>query len=178
MKHFKTIFAFMLMAVLSIGQVWGADVTYKLTIDASDFNTTSYAANNNEKTSNAVCTTDNTKTYEVKWTSNQVMKSGNNMQWQKSKGYIYNSTNLGTITNVTVTSSAGTFTTYYGTSEQPSSGTTVGNGYFQTEVGSATGTTSKIEVTFTISESGGGGTTNPTLFVEPLFLRAFLVILD
>ena len=132
--------------------MWAEDVTYKLTINASDFNTTSYAANNNEKTSNAVCTTDNTKTYEVKWTSYQVMKNGDNMQWQKSNGYIYNSTDLGTITNVTITSSEGTFTTYYGTSEQPSSGTTVGNGFFKTVVGSAKGTTSKVEVTFTISE--------------------------
>lgn len=124
--------------------------TYKLTIDNSYFNTTSYAANNNEKTSYAVNVSNNSDTYEVKWTSNQVMKNSSNMQWQKSKGYIYNITDLGTITNVTVTSSAGTFTTYYGTSEQPNSGTTVGNGYFQIKVGSATGTTSKVEVTFEI----------------------------
>ena len=128
--------------------------TYKLTIDASNFNTTSYAANNNEKTSNAVNITDNTDTYEVKWTSNQVMKNGENMQWQKSKGYIYNSTDLGTITDVTVTSTAGTFTTYYGTSSQPSSSTTVGGGFFKTNVGSATGTTSSLEVTFQIEVGG------------------------
>ena len=166
MKHLKQLFVFALLAIFGDGQLWATDVTYKLTIDASDFNTTSYAANNNEKTSNAVCTTDNTKTYEVKWTSNQVMKNGNNMQWQKNNGYIYNSTDLGTITNITVTSSAGSFTTYYGTSEKPSSGTTVGNGYFQTKVGNATGTTSKVEVTFTISE-GGGGTPHPTVSFAP-----------
>ena len=166
MKHLKQLFVFALLAIFGDGQLWATDVTYKLTIDASDFNTTSYAANNNEKTSNAVCTTDNTKTYEVKWTSNQVMKNGNNMQWQKNNGYIYNSTDLGTITNITVTSSAGSFTTYYGTSEKPSSGTTVGNGYFQTKVGNATGTTSKVEVTFTISE-GGGGTPQPTVSADP-----------
>ena len=127
--------------------------TYTLTIDASDFNTTSYAANNNEKTSNAVLSTDSNTTYEVKWTSYQVMKNGENMQWQKSKGYIYNSTDLGTINSVTVNSSDGTFTTYYGTSEQPSSGTTVGNGYFKTSVGSDTGKTSSIVVVFAIAES-------------------------
>ncbi len=149
--------ALMLVAILcaAFTGAWAEDVTYKLTITASDFNTTSYAANNNEKTSNAVCTTDNTKTYEVKWTSNQVMKNRSNMQWQKSKGYIYNSTDLGTITNVTVTSTGGTFTTYYGTKEQPTSGTTAGGGFFKTSVGSTTGTTSKVEVTFTISEGGG-----------------------
>ena len=158
--------------------MWATDVTYKLTIDASDFNTTSYAANNNEKTSEAVCTTDNTKTYEVKWTSNQVMKNGTNMQWQKSKGHIYNSTDLGTIANVTVTSTAGTFTTYYGTSEQPSSGTTVGNGYFKTSIGSATGTSSKIEVTFTVSESGGGGGDDPSLSVAPTSINFGTVYKD
>jgi|GEM_PF-78163 len=119
---------------------------YTLSIDASNFNTTSYAANNNEKTSNAV-TTDGS-TFEVKWTSNQVMKSGDNMQWQKNNGYIYNSTNLGTIKSVTVTSSAGTFTTYYGETTQPSSSTSVGGSFFQIKVGNATGTSSKIEIVF------------------------------
>ena len=119
---------------------------YSLSISASDFNTTSYAANNNEKTSNAV-SADGSK-YEVKWTSNQVMKNGNNMQWQKSNGYIYNSTDLGTIKAVTVTSSAGTFTTYYGDGVNPSSSTTVGGKYFKIQVGSATGTSSKVEIVF------------------------------
>ena len=132
------------------GQTGGSG-TYTLTITADDFNTTSYAANNTEKTSQAVCTTDDSKTYEVTWTSNQVMQQGGNMQWKKSEGYIYNSTDLGTITGVTVTSSGGTFTTYYGTEEQPSSSTTPGGGFFKTKVGSATGTTSKVEITFTIT---------------------------
>ena len=140
-----------LLAMIVSTGAWATE--YKLTITASDFNTTSYAANNNEKPSTAVCTTDATKTFEVKWTSNQVMKNGSNMQWQKSNGYLYNSTNLGTIKNVTVTSSAGTFTTYYGTSEHPTSGTTVGNGFFTVKVGSATGTSSKVEVVFEIGGS-------------------------
>ena len=128
--------------------------TYKLTITPEDFSGTSYAANNNEKTSYAVCTTDNTKTFEVKWTSYQVMKSSTIMQWEKGKGYIYNSTDLGTITNVTVTSTAGTFTTYYGSTEEPSSSTEVGGGFFKTVVGNATGTTRSIEVTFKIGDGG------------------------
>ena len=141
----------LLCAVFSTA--WGQTATtYKLTIDDSYFNSTSYAANNNEKTSLAVCTTDATKTYEVKWTSNQIMLQSDEMQWQKSNGYIYNSTDLGTITNVTVTSSAGSFTTYYGTTQKPSSSTTVGGGFFQTKVGGATGKTSKVEITFQITE--------------------------
>lgn len=126
--------------------VASAKKTYTLTITSSDFNSTSYAANNNEKTSSAI-SEDNTL-FDVKWTSNQVMLQSNAMQWQKNNGYIYNSTNLGTIKSVTVNSSAGSFTTYYGTSVQPSSGTTVGNGYFQIKVGNATGNTSSVVIVF------------------------------
>ncbi len=163
--NFSRLRSLLLLVCVMLGMsAWGETFTYTLTISASDFNTTSYAANNNEKTSNAVCTTDNTKTYEVHWTSNQVMKNGNNIQWQKNNGYIYNSTDLGTINSVTVNSSAGSFTTYYGTSEHPTSGTTVGNGFFTTVVGSATGTTSSVVVTFTITEGSTPPTpTNPTV---------------
>ena len=143
------------MLTVGVGEVWGADYTYSLKIDYRDFNTTSYAANNNEKTSTATCTTDPKKTMSVKWTSNQVMRNSTNMQWQKKNGYIYNSTDLGTINSVTVTSSAGSFTKYYGTSEHPTSGTTVGNGFFTVKVGDKTGTTSQIVINFTISEGGG-----------------------
>ena len=161
--------AVMLLTMMATtGEMWGQSrttKTYKLTITASNFNTTSYAANNNEKTTNAVNVSDNTDTYEVKWTSYQVMKNSDNMQWQKSKGYIYNSTDLGTITSVTVTSSAGSFTTYYGTSAQPSSGTSgSGKGYFKTNVGGATGTTSKVEIMFEIEEGGPTQLDTPTNF--------------
>ncbi|MCQ2266092.1 MAG: bacterial Ig-like domain-containing protein [Bacteroidaceae bacterium] len=49
---------------------------------------------------------------------------------------------------MTVNSSAGSFTTYYGTAEHPTSGTTVGNGFFTVVVGGATGRTSSIVVVF------------------------------
>lgn len=124
--------------------VGGEAKTYTLTIDASSFNTTSYAANNNEKTSTAVAT--DGSTMEVKWTSYQVMKQSNAMQWQKNNGYIYNSTDLGTITAITVTSSAGTFTKYIGTTEQPTEEGT--GGYFKINVGSALGSTSEVVVEF------------------------------
>ena len=123
---------------------------YTLTIDVSKFNTTSYAANNNSKQSNAVSSDEST--FEVSWISNQVMKGNGDhsteMQWQKNNGYIYNTTDLGTIKSVTVNSTAGSFTTYYGSSSQPSSGTTVGGGFFQVKVGGATGYTSSIIVVF------------------------------
>lgn len=131
---------------------------FSFNITTADFNTTSYAANNNEKTSIATAS-DASSTMEVKWTSNQVMQQSSVMQWQKDKGYIYNSTDLGTIKSIDITSTAGTFTTYYGTSEQPSSGTTVGNGYFQIKIGGETGKSSNIKVTFTQTVAGGGGST-------------------
>ncbi|MBE6211978.1 MAG: hypothetical protein E7129_02425 [Rikenellaceae bacterium] len=119
--------------------------TYTFTITKDDFNSTSYAANNNEKTSIATAT--DGSTMEVKWTSYQVMNQSSTMQWQKSKGYIYNSTDLGTIDNVVVDSSAGTFTTYKGSSAQPTTNGT--GGYFQIKVGGATGKVNTITVTFT-----------------------------
>jgi len=159
-RHLLKTMLLLFALIVGSSSVWAEDVTYKLTISASDFNSTSYAANNNEKTSNAVCTTDASKTYAVKWTSNQVMLQSSAMQWQKNSGYLYNSTDLGTITSVTIDSSAGTFTTYYGTEAQPSSSTTIGGGFFQIKVGDATGKTSKVEVTFTISEGSSNLNTN------------------
>ncbi len=149
--------------VVGLGNAWATDYTYKLEIVPSDFNTTSYAANNGAHSKDAVCTTDNSKTMSVSYTTNQIMQQSSAMQWQKSNGYIYNTTDLGTITSVTVTSSAGTFTTYYGTSEQPSSGTAgAGKGFFKTSVGSATGKTTKVEVLFTISEGDPSACATPT----------------
>ena len=120
---------------------------FSFEINTSDFVTGGYDGNNNEKTTVAEAVTG--ETLSVKWTSYQVMQINSAMQWQKDYGYIYNSTNLGTVKSVVVTSTAGTFTTYYGTSAQPSSGAAeAGKGYFKTSVGSVTGTTSKVTVTF------------------------------
>lgn len=123
----------------------GDTKTYTLTIDANAFNTKSYADNNNEKTSTAVAK--DGSTMEVKWTSYQVMKQNSVMQWQKNKGYIYNNTDLGTITDITVTTTEGTFTKYIGASQQPTSNGT--GGYFNIKVGNATGKTSEVVITFT-----------------------------
>jgi hypothetical protein len=123
-----------------------APKTYTLVIDTSKFNSTSYAANNNEKTSTAKA--EDGTTMQVKWTSNQVMLQSSAMQWQKNNGYIYNSTDLGTINSVEVTSSAGSFTKYIGSSVQPTTTNGTG-GYFKIKVGGATGKTTKITVTFT-----------------------------
>ena len=149
-------------AVWAKGTTTGGGSTskqYSFDITKGDFNTTSYVANNNSKTSTAKASDNSTKS--VSWTSNQVMQQSSTMQWQSSKGYIYNTTDLGNITNITITSTAGSFTTYYGTSPQPSQKTSVGtgNGYFQIKVGSATGKVSNIKVTFTQTVEGETTTT-------------------
>ena len=126
------------------GDESGGAKIYTLTIGTESFNTTSYAANNNEKTSKA--TASDGSTMDVKWTSNQVMLQSGSMQWQKNTGYIYNSTDLGSITNIKITSSAGTFTTYKGENQEPTSDGS--GGYFQIKVGGATGKSSEIVITF------------------------------
>lgn len=124
----------------------GSEKNYTLTIQASDFNSTSYAANNGDHVSKA--TAEDSSQIDVTWNSNQVMLNGSDMQWQKNKGCIYNKTNLGTIQSVTVNSSTDSFTTYYGTTEHPTSGEVVGNGFFTVQVGNATGKTTSIVITF------------------------------
>ncbi len=122
--------------------------TYTFTITTLDFPGGSYAANNTEKTSTATATDGSGDTMEVKWTSYQVMKQSSYIQFQKSNGYIYNSTDLGTIESISYTTNSGSFTNYIGTVAKP---TTVGSGgYFQIKAGSsAVGQTSSITITFT-----------------------------
>ena len=123
--------------------------TYSFTIIADNFPGNSYANNNNEKTSTATATDGSGDTMEVKWTSYQVMKQSNAIQFQKNVGYIYNSTDLGTIDNITITSTAGTYTKYIGSSAQPSTTNGTG-GYFKIkETGNVTGKVSQIQITFT-----------------------------
>lgn len=133
----------------------GGGVTYSFTITKDDFtNAGGYPPNNKEHTSTATCTTDASKTMEVTWKSNQVMLN-TDMQWQKNTGYIYNTTNLGTISSVVVDKVSGAFITFYGTEENPTSSTTVGNGYFKVVNNtSGAGHTNSITVTFTIDDSG------------------------
>lgn len=140
------------LLTMCVTQVWGEQ--YSFTIVPSDFNTTSYAANNNSKTSTATSTTNPQKTMDVSWTSNQVMQSQNVIQFQKNAGYIYNTTPLGTINSVTVNSSAGSYSKFFGSSSYPTSGTTVGNKYFTVKVSNTeTGKVTSIVVTFTVEDA-------------------------
>ena len=132
---------------------------YSFTITKDDFTTTSYADNNKSKKSTATATDGSGATFNVTWKSNQVYQNSG-MQWQKGTGYIYNETNLGSISSVTVQSTAGTFKTFYGDEECPSSGTTSGKPFFKTyETNVATGKTSEIIITFTQTTTGEEVTT-------------------
>ena len=137
-----------------------ADITYSFTINDSNFDKTGsgsgYAAYNGDHTITAT-QVGGSATMEVTYNSNQVM---NGIQWQKNNGVIYNKTDLGTVNSVSITKSAGSFTTTYGTTQNPSSGSQgTGKGYFKIAVGGATGTVSAITVNFTIST---GSSKTPT----------------
>ena len=124
----------------------GSEKEYTFTISPADFNNTSYAANNGEHTSTATAT--DGSEIEITWYSNQVMLgSKGDMQWQKNNGYIYNVTSLGSVEDVSITSSAGSFTTSINSSANPT--TDAGEGaFFKVAVGNATGYTQSIVVTF------------------------------
>ena len=132
----------------SFSSTSGGVKRYTLTISSSDFNSTSYAANNGSHSFTATSTDSSEMAVDV--TSNQIMQQSSSMQWQKNNAYLYNTTDLGSIVSVTVNSTDGSFTTYYGTSENPSSNTSVGsgNGFFKVVVGGATGKTDSVVIVF------------------------------
>lgn len=145
-----TITAGELTKTISLTQSGVASVKkYTLTINTNNFTSGrgGYADNNKDHTTAAIAE-DGSK-LDITWHSYQVMLQNKVMQWQKNNGAIYNLTDLGEIISVTVNKTSGTFTTYYGTSQKPTEGTTVGGGYFQTKVGSdSVWKTSSIVIVF------------------------------
>lgn len=135
--------------------------TQTLEIVTGDFNTTSYAANNNEKTKTV-------GGVDYKYQSNQIMQQSSVMQWQKNKGELWNTTAFGTkITSIEITASTTitSLTVRFGSSSKPTSGTSVSstgsgpyvftpsgdNPYFYIKTGTLSKTTS-VKVNF---ETGG-----------------------
>lgn len=119
--------------------------TYTLTIDSSDFSTTSYTNNNKEKTTKAIAT--DGSTIDVTWESYQIMQFSNKMQWQKNKGALFNKTSLGKITNIQITTtSSNEFTKIIGDTLKPTENKE--GGYFNISVGNTTGKTDKVVITF------------------------------
>ena len=148
----------LLCAVFST--TWGETTTeYTLTITTSDFNGTSYNANNGEKTTNATCGIPG-KVYPVTWKSNQVMLSNNRIQFQKNAGYIYNETSLGVIKEIKIIEGTeinnppvSAFNIYYGNTENPGS-TDAGESFFKIIANKSwTATCASITIKFEITES-------------------------
>lgn len=127
----------------------GDVLPYSFTINYTDFTTGGYSANDGDHNVTATCTSDAEKTMTVTYKTSNVYQNSNKMQFKGSSGKLYNTTDLGTITNVSVTSGSNV-TTYYGTTSQPTSGTSVGtgNGYFNVKAGSSTGYATSITVSF------------------------------
>ena len=131
----------------------GSSKTYQFDITPSDFNSDGYDYNTGG-TSTATATDASGATIDVTWVSNKIYKNGTDMQWKTNQGYIYNSTDLGTVNSVAVTSSAGGYNIWYGTTSHPTSGTSTGSGkgYFTVkENNTETGKTTQVRVNFTKS---------------------------
>lgn len=138
-----------LAATLFATTMFAAVQEFTMTIATSAFNSTSYAANNNEKTTTAVATADPSVTMDVKWTSNQVMLgTGGNagkIQGQKNAGLIYNAASWGKIKSITINDNSN-YTYTIGNAEKPSA--TAEGGFFQIKAGSATSLCSSIVIVF------------------------------
>lgn len=110
-----------------------------LTITASDFNSTSYSANNGDHKKT------DSEGNEITYYTYQIMLQSSNIQLQKSKAYLYNKTDLGELVSLTITDGSGTMTVYEGTTQQPNTtavtGTSgvytfsAGQKYFQIKAG-------------------------------------------
>ncbi len=132
---------------------------YSFSIAASDFNTTSYAANDGSHSSTATATDLSGDEITVNWTSSNVMKgSGGNstkIQFRNTPGYIYNTTDLGSISSCTITSGS-KVSSFTGSAQNPSSNSTPAK-YFKVVGTSGSGNTgyaTSIDVTFTKSVTG------------------------
>ena len=138
-----------LAATLFATTMFAAVQEFTMTIASTDFNSTSYAANNNEKTTTAVATADPSVTMDVKWTSNQIMLgTGGNagkIQGQKNTGLIYNSLSWGKIKSITINDNSN-YTYTIGNELKPSA--SAEGGFFQIKAGSSTSLCTSIVIKF------------------------------
>ena len=155
----------------------GGSTAYTLTIGTSDFASDGYAATLYDV--DAVDDSDNTNTMSVSFDKSDAGRVSGAIQFKKN-GYIYNTTDLGTISSVSTGSSNVGY--YIGGTENPSSNGS--GGYFRVYGVSSTATsntTSSIDIHFT----KGSGTTYyatsseccnevapPTVVVEPVDVSA------
>lgn len=176
MKKILHLLALFCLLAVGTGAVNAETYTLELTKESLDLNGTSYAANNISHSVNATGKNGSTRSIEIY--TNQQMVQSQAWQWQASKGYLYNTTDLGEIKSVIISSSAGSYTVYGGKSENPSTVVNSpnsfpsGNGYFKVAVGSVLGKVNSITITFEIGDSteqpgqggegGGNETPDPT----------------
>lgn len=124
--------------------------SYSFTISYSDFNQTSYAANDGSHSSTATATDASGAEMSVNWSSSNVMRgTGTNsskIQFRNTPGYIYNTTDLNSITDVSVSGGSNVVTYQNSTSNPTSNGTP--KKYFRVGRSSGTGYASSITVTF------------------------------
>ena len=129
----------------------GGATAYTLTIGTSDFSTDGYAGTLNDI--DAVDDSDNTNTLGVSFNKSNAGKVGSYIQF-KENGYIYNTTDLGSISSITTNSANVGY--YINSTANPSSAGS--GGYFKVYGISSTATentTSSIDIHFT----KGSGTT-------------------
>lgn len=155
----------------------GGSTAYTLTIRTSDFESDGYAGTLNDI--DAVADDDNTKTKSVSFNKSNAGKVGSVIQF-KSNGYIYNTTELGTISSISTNNSNIGY--YINSTENPSSAGS--GGYFKLYGISSTATnntTSSIDIHFTKSNSTTYYATSseccnevavPTVVVEPVDVSA------
>lgn len=148
MKHFtqKTVqlLAVFCMVILTAFSA-KADV---FTIEPSNFSGSSYGDNNGDHTKDG-----------IGYYSYQTMLGNSAIQMQSGKGYIYNTSNLGSISSIAFTYTGATPTVYEGTAENPTTTTVTGvdgvytfssdMGYFCIKAGSGTAYLSTITITYT-----------------------------
>lgn len=119
---------------------------FTFTIDTDDFNGTSYAANNGSHIVEAIAS-DGT-TLSVNYISENVMLSSKNIQFKGNAGYLYNTTDLGSIKSITL-SESNNLAVYYGDTKHPTEGTATTGGYFTVSYSASNiGTTKSITVVF------------------------------
>lgn len=155
----------------------GGSTAYTLTIRTSDFASDGYAAALNDV--DAVADDDNTNTMSVSFDKSNAGKVGSVIQF-KSNGYIYNTTELGTISSISTNNSNIGY--YINSTENPSSAGS--GGYFKVYGISSTATnntTSSIDIHFSKSTSTSYYATSseccnevavPIVVVEPLDVSA------
>ncbi len=155
----------------------GGSTAYTLTIRTSDFESDGYAGTLNDI--DAVADDDNTKTMSVSFNKSNAGKVGSVIQF-KSNGYIYNTTELGTISSISTNNSNVGY--YINSAQNPSSAGS--GGYFKLYGVSSTATsntTSSIDIHFTKSNSTTYYATSseccnevavPTVVVEPVDVSA------